>query len=256
MALGVLVVGSSLVFWSQAQGEVVSQIPSSLVRSMVVASLLFLFAVWLIIHLGIKSFKSSLLILVGLVVWYGLVIYLASIGFFGKNPLFLPNIIFAFVVIYYFGKYLLSRPSLQQIAAAMPPHYIMNVQVFRVMGVGFLILYSMKILPGAFAIPTGIGDVLVGLTGPIVGYLYQTNKDKWRTLAMHWHRFGIADLVLAVSLAIITYSRPIQLFPTKIPSDPIALYPLAIIPLFAVPLSILLHLFGLSVLKKASGWNF
>lgn len=241
----VAIVGS-LVYWPPQAG--VNGIPPSLVHSMVVASISFLVFSWLTIYFGTRS--PVWFVLIGLVIWYSLVVFLGRVGFFGSNTFFLPNIVYGFIVLYYFGKYLLSRPKFQQLAAAIPPHYIMNVQVFRVMGVGFINLYLMGILPGVFALPTGIGDVLIGLTGPIVGYLYLKDKNRWKNLAIHWHRAGIADLVLALTLAIITYSRPIRILPTQIPSDPIALYPLAIIPLFAVPLSIMLHLFGLKVLKS------
>lgn len=245
----------SFVFRFVPQGSEVSDIPQLFGTPMLVASSLFTIAVWGTVTFGLRYWnvtqservKFSAKLFVGLLAWYLIVLVLGRIGFFAFNPLFLPNIIFGFIVIYLLGKYLLSIPKLQQVAAALPPHYIMNVQIFRVMGVVFLILYLARFLPAVFAIPTGLGDIAIGITGPLVA-AFGSKKQ-----AVLWHRFGAGDLILAVSLGIVTYSRPLQLLPTNIPSDPIALFPLAIIPLFAVPLSILLHLFGLDVLKKASG---
>lgn len=239
-------------------GTTASDIPDLLGRSMLLASGFFAAMVWLTIVYGLRltsllkleRIRFALILLVGLVAWYLAVLYLGDSGFFSLTPLWLPNIMYGFALLYWAGKYLLSRPLLQQIAAALPVHYIMNVQIFRVMGVVFLMLYAAQLLPGLFAIPTGLGDIAIGVTGPLIAYVYALQRDYSKKLAILWHKLGAGDLTLALSLAIISYSRPLQLGLTNIPSDPVALFPLAMIPLFAVPLSILLHFFSIQALEN------
>ena len=190
------------------------------------------------------------MVLVGLVVWYVTVVFLGSIEFFAARPLFAPNIIFAFILLFFAMKKILSIPSLQEAFRRVPLHWVFMVQTFRVMGVGFLTLYFMKVLPGEFAIPTGVGDVFIGISAPLVAYLYTLKRSYSKKVAILWNYLGIADLTMAISLGILTYSNPFQVIPTEIPNDHIALSPLIIIPVFAVPLSLLLHLFSLKVLKK------
>ena len=194
------------------------------------------------------------MVLAGLAIWYGAIVVLGEKGLFTARPLIAPNMIFAFIAFFYFIRRVYASPDLQRIFEAIPVSWLMNVQVFRVMGVGFLTLYMTKILPGEFAIPTGVGDILVGITGPIVAYIYNLQKSYSRKLAIWWNYLGIADLILAISLGILTYPPfkflDFQFIPTEISNEPIALFPLVIIPLFAVPLSILLHLFSLRVLLK------
>ena len=228
------------------------EIPSSLTGSMIVASIAFMIAVWMVVHFTVRKWQTSLTIAAGLVGWYGLVFILGKTGFFAQTPLFAPNIILAFIVLIFWLKFLLSRQSLQAVFKAMPLHRIMAVQIFRVMGVGFLYLYWMGLLPGEFALATGYGDLVIGLTAPVVAYLYFAKKAYSKVLAKVWNYLGIADLVAAISLGIFTYPRPFQVLPTEISNQPIALFPLVIVPVFAVPLSILLHLFTLRALRQRS----
>ena len=238
--------------WGMAQESIssIGEAPSFFASANLFAALLFFGSAWFVVRKGFKDKKTSLLVLGGLVAWYAAVVFLGRAGFFGSRPLFAPNIMLAFIMLFFAIKKLLSVVSLQEAFQAIPLHWVFVVQTFRVMGVGFLTLYFMKVLPGEFAIPTGVGDVLIGISAPLVAYLYTRHTSYSRKLAIFWNYLGIADLVMAISLGILTYSKPFQTIPTEIPNDPIALYPLVIIPVFAVPLSLLLHLFSLRVLRR------
>lgn len=239
-------------FWGMQQGPISSmgEVPGVFTASNIFFSLLFFSFSWVVLRRGFNSKKTSFVVLAGLVAWYVAVVFLGSIGFFAARPLFAPNIMLAFILLFFASKKILSIPSLQEAFRRVPLHWIFMVQTFRVMGVGFLTLYFMKVLPGEFAIPTGVGDVFIGISAPLVAYLYTLHTSYTRKLAIFWNYLGIADLLMAISLGILTYSKPFQVIPTEIPNDPIALYPLIIIPVFAVPLSLLLHLFSLRVLQK------
>ena len=239
--------------WGMQQGPVSSirELPRFFAATNIFVAFLFLGSAWFVLHRGFKDKKTSLFVLGGLIAWYAIVIVLGRAGFFGARPLFAPNLIFAFIVLFFAMKKILSIPSLQEAFGRVPLHWVFMVQTFRVMGVGFLSLYVMKVLPGEFAIPTGVGDVFIGVSAPLLAYLYVRRASYARKLAIFWNYLGIADLAMAISLGILTYSKPFQVIPTEIPNDPIALYPLVIIPVFAVPLSLFLHLFSLKVLRKA-----
>lgn len=227
-------------------------IPNSLSLAMVAASIGFTLGVWLVAHIALKGSKTSFKILAGLAIWFCAVLFLGKLDFWAARPLFAPNIIFGFAAAFFLILKLYTSSTLRMMLETVPVHRLINLQVFRVMGVGFLTLYTMKVLPGQFAIATGVGDIFIGITAPVVAYLYLQKKFFSRGLAMIWNYIGIADLVLAITLGNLTYSRPWQVIPTDIPNDPIALYPLVMIPLFAVPLSVLLHLFTLRALRQQS----
>ena len=93
----------------------VSEIPANLVNSMMVASISFFLAVWLMIYLSIKKLGESLIILLVLAIWYGLVYFLAQIGFWAQNPIFLPFIVFGFIALFFWLRFLYKMPYLQKL---------------------------------------------------------------------------------------------------------------------------------------------
>ena len=82
--------------------------------------------------------------------------------------------------------------------ANVPQSWIVGVQLYRVLGVIFLVLYASGKIPGAFALPAGIGDVLTGLLAPIVALGYARGRPGAERRVLAWNVFGLLDLVVAV----------------------------------------------------------
>src|SRR3989442_12033205 len=103
------------------------------------------------------------------------------------------------------GAWLLYRSSaLNAVIAAIPLPWLVGVQLYRVVGFSFLVLYAVGRLPGEFAIPAGAGDVVVGLAAPVVVYLFYKGY-RWSCLAgLRWNIAGILDLVAAVANGFLT----------------------------------------------------
>lgn len=224
-------------------------IPPTLVNSMWVASFAFVATVWLAIHLANRDWRVSLKVATGLIVWYGLVLGLGKFGFFGFSVIRIPMIAGTFVALFFFGRWLYRRTALQKIIGMVPVRWLIGVQIFRVMGYGFLSFFNLGLIPGVFAIPTAYGDMAIGATAPLVAYL--ATKPKMNPLVTWWNYLGIADMCLALGLGMLTYPRPLQILSAEPSNDLIALFPLVLVPLFAVPLSMLLHIFTLRQLKAA-----
>lgn len=224
-------------------------IPENLTTSMMVASTSFFVAVWLIILLFTKKLGQSLIILGILAAWYALVYFLGTAGLWA-NPTILPFMAIGFITLFFWLRFLYRMPLLQNIASAIPVHWLVAVQIFRFMGIGFLSFYNLGLIPGQFAIPTAWGDVFIGVTAIPVAILLWMRQSFAKKLAIWWNYIGIADLTMAITLGIMTFPRPIQVLHTQPDNLLIAFYPLVTVPLFAVPLSLLIHLFSLRELKK------
>jgi hypothetical protein len=139
---------------------------------------------------------------------------------------------------------------LRTIIESAPQSWIAGVQLFRVEGVIFLILLAGGWLPGAFAWPAGVGDVLVGLLAPVVGI---ASARGWRSSAgwlRAWNLLGLADLVVAVTTGFLTSPSPLQMLALDRPNQLITSFPLVMIPVFLVPLAILLHFASLQKLRQ------
>lgn len=119
------------------------------------------------------------------------------------------------------------------------------MQAWRAGGLGFLALYANGVLPGLFAWPAGVGDMIVGATAPwmVMALMRDPGYAKSRAFAL-WNLFGILDLVVAVALGAVGAG----LFPALtggVTTAPMAHMPLVFIPAFLVPFFVILHLAAL-----------
>jgi hypothetical protein len=140
---------------------------------------------------------------------------------------------------------------LRRIIEAVPQTWIVGIQFYRVLGVIFLVLYAAGRLPGAFAQPAGIGDIVIGLLAPIVGIAYARRPQVMAGWLRAWNLFGIGDLIVAVTTAFLTSPSPMQMLAFAKPNELISAFPLVMIPVFLVPLAVLLHLASLKKLSRA-----
>ena len=131
------------------------------------------------------------------------------------------------------------------VASATTPQLI-GVQLYRAIGGLFLVAWAIGIMPWQFALPAGIGDVLVGLAAPFVA------RNGSRRAAVTWNVIGILDLVVAVGTGFLTSPSPFQHLALGNPNLFVSRLPFVVVPTFAVPLSILLHLAALQRLRATA----
>ena len=149
------------------------------------------------------------------------------------------------------GYLFLNRSTrLTRVLEQVPQHWLVALQFYRSLGLIFLVAYSAGKLPGIFALPAGIGDVIVGVTAPVVAYFYAAGYKRSCLAVLAWNVTGIADLVLAVTLGFLSSPGIFQVLAIENPNVMITAFPLVLVPTFAVPLSIVLHLASLRILRE------
>jgi hypothetical protein len=155
----------------------------------------------------------------------------------------LPLLVVTPVVVGLFG---LTRS--RRIAAAVeaaPVSWLIALQVYRVMGANFVVLWLFGVIPGVFAEPAGFGDIAVGVLA-MPAALYAASVRRGATaVAVAWNVLGIADLLNALTLGFLSSPGRFQLFAFDRPNVAVGSYPTVMTPAFAVPLSLVLH--GLSL---------
>lgn len=134
----------------------------------------------------------------------------------------------------------------------MPQEWLVGVQLYRALGVIFLILFASGKLPGLFAWPAGVGDIAVGLLAPVVGLAYARAPRDAAGLVRAWNVFGILDLGVAVTTGFVTAPSALQPIQVEPNSDLMTVLPMVLVPVFLVPLSIVLHLASLAKLHRSS----
>src|SRR5215207_7802468 len=120
---------------------------------------------------------------------------------------------------------------------------LIALQTYRIAGIAFLLGMTQGILDPAFAVPAGIGDILIGVTAiPFAVFLWKGYT--WSKYALVvWSVLGIADLINAVSLGLIT--NP------DFGTSTMATFPWILVPTVGVPLALDLH--GI-VLYRLRNW--
>lgn len=228
-----------------------AQFPQELTTTMIGAPITMLVLVWLIFTQAAKRLAPSLLIGLFLSGWLAAALWVSQNGFFLKLSLFpLPNIGLLFIPIIV-GLTILSKSiSFQKIVDNIFQPWLVGVQITRAMGVVFLTLYAQGLMPAEFAIPSGIGDVIIGTTAPFVALILFFKHSFGRKIAIVWNIVGFLDLIVSIILGFATSPTPYQSLALHNPNDLLFNFPLALVPIFAVPLSLLLHIFSLRVLLK------
>jgi len=190
---------------------------------------------------------------VPLALWLGGIWAAALSGAFQVRPGGIPRLPIAVAVPVVIG--LVAATRSRRIAAAVdaaPPSWLVGVQVYRVLGGIFLVQWLDGALPGAFAVPAGVGDVLVGLLAlPVAAYAASGRRGSTAAMVA-WNVLGIADLVNALTLGFLSTPGPWQLLAHDHPNLLVGVYPTAMIPAFAVPLSLILHGVSLWQLRRRS----
>lgn len=124
---------------------------------------------------------------------------------------------------------------------------LVRLHLWRLVGILFLVLMLRGQVPALWALPAGIGDILVGVTAPWVARDVDTPRGRRR--ATIWNLFGLADLIVAVGLGIMTSPGPTQVFRTAPTTEFMTLFPMALVPTFLVPLAVTLHVVSLWQLR-------
>jgi hypothetical protein len=125
------------------------------------------------------------------------------------------------------------------------------VQAWRVIGAMFLVLMSFGLLPGTFAWPAGLGDLIVGAYAPFVVLAIARRSPGWHTHVVLLNVLGLLDFVGAIGGGVLSGSSPSGMLRGDVTTDILLALPLSMIPTFAVPCWIVLHIISLIKLRHA-----
>lgn len=108
------------------------------------------------------------------------------------------------------------------------------LHVTRFVGIYFLVLYQRDELPRAFAVPAGIGDIIIATMALPVVFAPIEPSVRSRAIVI-WNVVGLVDMLLVIVTATrINLTDPAQL-------RPLTHLPLSLLPTFLVPLILATH---------------
>lgn len=129
--------------------------------------------------------------------------------------------------------------------------WLIGLQLFRAIGAVFLIEMARGNLPGVFALPAGIGDLLVAAFAAAVLWKYRNADDIPVPAILVVAVLGAIDFISAFFFGFTSSAGPQQIFFPEVPNDTL-LFPTGLIPLFLVPYAIFFHTLSILNLRRAT----
>jgi len=133
---------------------------------------------------------------------------------------------------------LMRSARIARLIDAIPLSWLVGVQFYRVLGFMFLVLWWDGHWPWQFALPGRYWRYRRGCSRPGGGGHDCAQGFLCPRAAYAWCLFGIADLMVAVTMGTLTTPGRIHRVALDAPNMLISAFPLVMIPTFAVPLSI------------------
>lgn len=180
-----------------------------------------------------------------ILIFYGLYFVYVSLmsftGIFLENTL-QPKILF-YTVFPLLALLLLVVPNLKLYKTVLQNatlQSLVQVHLFRLIGVFFLITNAYGAIPTKFAYIAGIGDIATALLSIFVAKAIANKKSYSKPLTIAWNIFGLLDIVSVLTTAIITTKLSIETGSQGVTE--IANFPFCLIPAFAPATIIFLHM--------------
>jgi hypothetical protein len=202
--------------------------------------------------------ETKLLGLAAAVLWGSLVVAIAALGGLAPGvigPVPATLLPFAFFLTALVGGWYLL-PRFRSALHSIPLAALVGLNAARLGGVFFIILAADDRLSAPFAPVAGLGDMLVAtLAVPLA--LMAARDELWSTTWIRfWNALGALDLVVAVSLGILSApGTPLRVFTDGPGTEAMTTLPWAFVPSMIVPLFLLIHLTIAATLKPAHREN-
>jgi len=201
----------------------------------------------------VRGARITLVVSVVLAAWLVLVFILGANNAFvqpiGAPPL--PILLgFATPIAIFVTAFRLS-PVFRDFVLRFDISLAVGIQAWRFAGLGFLALYTYKVLPGVFAWPAGLGDIAIGVTAiwALVALARRPGFATSRAFVI-WNLLGLLDLAVAVGTGTLVASRVIDVG-AEVSTGVMATLPLVLIPAYLVPLFVMLHVTALLQVRNS-----
>lgn len=134
------------------------------------------------------------------------------------------------------------------IGTGLNQRWLIGLQLFRAIGMLFVLEWTRGNLPAVFALPAGWGDLAAAVTALYVLLRYRDGEIPpaaiWAVAIV-----GLADAISAFFFGFFSSATPVQLFSLDFPNRVIE-YPTGLIPLFLICFAVCMHVLSLAELRR------
>jgi hypothetical protein len=135
-------------------------------------------------------------------------------------------------------------PQFRDALLSLPLSALVALNIGRVIGIFFVLLYAQGRLSAPFAPSAGWGDVITGLAAIPLVLMMRGKSDRTATMPIAlWNAFGTLDLIVAISLGVLSApGTPMRVFTEGPGTLAMTHLPWIMIPTMLVPVYLLIHL--------------
>lgn len=165
--------------------------------------------------------------------WFGLAYFAGRDGWLRQLPPFGIQGIVAGLTALLLTSYFRIAP-VRRWVDGLELRTLVLVHLTRFVGIYFLLLFQRGELPRAFAVPGGIGDIIVATMALPVAFAPLAAEARRRAIVI-WNVAGLVDLLLVILTATrLNLENPAQM-------KALTVLPLSLLPTFIVPLLLATH---------------
>lgn len=140
----------------------------------------------------------------------------------------------------------------RRLARGIDPVFLCGMQVLRVLGASHLVTWGLGRMAGGFALPVGLGNLLVSVLALWVTCAAARGHPAWRAWALALTWCGLAEFAMTVALAIGGALRSSTPWDPPIAADgyaSVSQLPIVLFPAFLIPFFSLVHIVTLVRLR-------
>jgi hypothetical protein len=172
-----------------------------------------------------------------LLAWVTGTVVLAATGSLAANDLLMPLLIITPVA--GFALAYRANPGFRSFVLSLDTGVLVILHSWRMLGLGFVLLYAYNVLPGMFALLAGLGDAMAAVGATFIGIKLLRGSEVSKQSLLRWNSYGLIDFLIAITVGTLLRS---SLLGGTTSTDPLSSLPLSLIPTLVVPFYIITHL--------------
>lgn len=178
----------------------------------------------------------------GLLMWIFLVSAVSLSGFLQHFDALPPRLFIFLLFPLIMLVILLKQSRTGELLKAIPPQWLIYIQLFRV-PVEILLWrqFALGLTPIQMTFEGLNFDILAGISAPIVGLIVAGRHPRTAKLGLLWNVLCLGLLLNIVTIAILSFPSPLQLFMNEPANTLITYFPFAFLPLVLVPIAYFMH---------------
>ncbi len=197
--------------------------------------------------------NKAIFILYGVVGWLAIQLLLTIFGVYSNYIITFPPLIFIFGILPILVAiiWLFVSKKGKEFIATLPLEYLTNLHFIRIF-IEFILLFLFwqNAIPKAMTFEGNNYDIIIGISAPIISFLFFKQKFISRKVLLVWNCIGLIFLLHIAIVGILSTPSAIQQINFAQPNKAVLFFPFSWLITFIVPVMLTAHIISIVRLLK------